>query len=491
LVTSIPSQCHIIAVAAISLPSSADLSNVMILSAPTRSSRQKVRPGRLLWKGLISITVVIGFAVYTMYLVLMISPTETRGKIRRDIALVSLSATKPWMGLKSDRSKKTYATVNPTGAYTYYETKECALHISNPCRIYFPMVEMSSFISRDEMLSSESSASKDHVIDPIIPIVTTQDTEAVINKEIIKKLRIPASVDEQHALLTRQGYKGSAGASEMNQDRILIVSPFWFKQAKSPPIIMGLFDGHGEEGHVTSHYAALELPRMLTNQLEKRALDSEDAVKAALSATIIEMDANVISKGFSGSTAILMLKLGRKLYVANTGDSLAFVAAYNVSSRQVKTIFQTKPHKPHLPEERERIEKAGGTITLPELENLESSRVLIPYGIDSAIALAMSRSIGDKGGELVGIIADPTVDVIDLDKVSKSGALKVFMVAATDGLFDLVNPSVVSDHLARAMYQEKSSLLCGCEQLISLASLKWKATQLQYRDDISIAVTKL
>ena len=79
---------------------------------------------------------------------------------------------------------------------------------------------------------------------------------------------------------------------------------------------------------------------------------------------------------------------------------------------------------------------------LPELENLESSRVLIPYGIDSAIALAMSRSIGDKGGELVGIIADPTVDVIDLDKVSldvyqnekpiKNGAFSIAYTYAND-----------------------------------------------------------
>lgn len=379
------------------------------------------------------------------------------------------------------------STANPTGEFAYDGTQGC---VSNPCHIYFPMVEMNHYISRDELRIGAEPAVND-VVDSGSHKTTLVDTSDNGEEQatVISGLQIPPTVDAQQAVLTRCGFKGQKSANK-NQDRLLIISPFWIPNQSTPPILMGLFDGHGADGEVVSHFASLELPRVLTQQLEKGSLDSEHDVKGAMSATIVGIDKNTPSAASSGSTAIVILKLGFKLYVANTGDSTAFLAAYNSSSGQVEIVYETKHHKPDVPEERERIEKAGGTVTEGSGKT-HSSRVIIPFG-KQAIGLAMSRSIGDSGGMGVGVIADPTIDVIPLEEVSKSGLLQLFAVAATDGIFDFITPQEVADFLSRAMYAEPtSSLLIACEQLIVRASLMWKRMGQHYRDDISIAVTKL
>lgn len=433
----------------------------------------------------------IGVTCCAIYLSLLIQHTVTS----KSDTFSRLTATTRWMGLTSDNSKATFATVNPTGAYIYDSTKGCTKHVLNPCKIYFPTIDMSNLITHDELISSIGDGTKGDSVGPkseITMLETNDNGKVKLTPMIMKTLDNPNQNEEQQAVLTRRGFKGAAhGSSIVNQDRILIVSPFWVNQETTPATVVALFDGHGEYGHVVSHYAALKLPTVLSMQLDKRSLISEMEVRAALTDTILDIDKTLHAGLTSGSTAIVILKLGRKVYMANTGDSLAFLATYSPVNHAVEIVYTTQPHKPHLPEERERIEKAGGTVIIPKPEDMESSRVIIPHGEGSALALAMSRSIGDSEGAKIGVIANPTIDVIDLDEVSMSGTLKLFAVAATDGIFDLVKPPEVAEHLSRALYSESSSLLQACEELILSASLRWKGLGLRYRDDISIAVTQL
>jgi hypothetical protein len=54
----------------------------------------------------------------------------------------------------------------------------------------------------------------------------------------------------------------------------------------------------------------------------------------------------------------------------------------------------------------------------------------------------MSRSIGDHDGRNLGVIADPTVDVLDLREIMLAGnnddSRLLFAIAAADGLLDLI-----------------------------------------------------
>jgi serine/threonine protein phosphatase PrpC len=209
-----------------------------------------------------------------------------------------------------------------------------------------------------------------------------------------------------------------------------------------------------------------------------------------LSDTILKLDRTIPNVPGSGATSIVMVQQESKLFVANLGDSFGFVAEYG-SDGVTKIILQTKPHKPHLLEERQRIERAGGRIMLPSRPG-ESSRVIIPVG-NMELALAMSRSLGDIEGKDIGVLtALPTIDVIPLDNPKR----QLFAVAATDGLMDFLNVQEVANNLGHVLFgatsTKKKRLVDLCEQLIMQASKEWN-TRLggQYRDDISIVVTKL
>ncbi len=82
--------------------------------------------------------------------------------------------------------------------------------------------------------------------------------------------------------------------------------------------------------------------------------------------------------GFNaGCTACSALITPNEIYVANAGDSRAVLAVKK--SDKLKAVDMSIDHKPEMPEERQRIEKAGGFV--------EDNRV---QG-----SLNLSRSLGD------------------------------------------------------------------------------------------------
>lgn len=185
-------------------------------------------------------------------------------------------------------------------------------------------------------------------------------------------------------------------------------------------------------------------------------------------------------------------------------------------------MYKTRQDKPHLKDERERIEAAGGTVYIPPPPNLlfssnqglaQSSRVIIPISIMNEVALAMSRSIGDYDGKAVGVIADPIVDRLDVHELKVAAAtttadtttqqdIELFAVSASDRLFNVIQPLVVAKILAKSLFQEEEeggvvhrsaapNVMEACEQLIRKSSYLWNKEVRGYRDDITIAVTKI
>ncbi|CAN0385607.1 unnamed protein product, partial [Discosporangium mesarthrocarpum] len=58
----------------------------------------------------------------------------------------------------------------------------------------------------------------------------------------------------------------------------------------------------------------------------------------------------------AGSTATTCLVLGRRLYIANVGDSRT------ICCRGTRAYLTTRDHKPSRPDEQARVERAGGYI---------------------------------------------------------------------------------------------------------------------------------
>ena len=285
--------------------------------------------------------------------------------------------------------------------------------------------------------------------------------------------------------LTLPGHKG---LSMPNQDQSVAL------QLGPTTQLLALFDGHGTLGHAVAHAALQLLPLHVLHhrsELSSHRINSKQNFQNAWKDAFLQVDARPAIRRVShaGTTAIVVLQSGQDLVMASVGDSTAFIVGSNGT-----ILIETVHHKPALPTERHRIESLGGTVYIPN-PNLvssygESSRVLLPgpLGPDT-YALAMSRSLGDNEGKVLGyLLAEPDVQVLDVSDPSfETGG---FVVVASDGLLDAIS----APELARTLHQaiHANTMKQTCHDLLKQAADHWDRTsQHTYRDDITLLVAKL
>jgi serine/threonine protein phosphatase PrpC len=336
---------------------------------------------------------------------------------------------------------------------------------------------------------------------------------------------LSSSGSSHQATLTLIGYKGGPLEVQVNQDRSIVVNPYHLdgsssssKGTKSSSSssasskLVGVFDGHANLGERVSQYVVETLPKLLAEKFQ--ADPNPEHIPQILIDTFVELDKTAPAEISGGCTATIILQHGTKIYIANAGDSRSFVCLYRSLSNTTQVVAISREDKPELPDERARVEKAGGQVYLP-LRG--TSRVLYTdpdTGMQSG--LAMSRSIGDWEVGKLGVIPDPIVQVLDVNAlvetqlsdeceadaddgvraqciVDATDDVHIFAVAATDGLMDFATPETIAQTVAASMYQpEGPHLLTGLEQLIYLAAQGWEQSkQGRYRDDIAIAVSEL
>jgi serine/threonine protein phosphatase PrpC len=332
-----------------------------------------------------------------------------------------------------------------------------------------------------------------------------------------------------YVVLTRRGEKYSIDGSQRqaNQDRVGLLSASSRTSDSTNAADnndgdwwIGLFDGHGTYGHAVAQYSMLEFVQHMEDELTmpksttSRALKTQTtaANKESLKNMFLNVHRSMPHLDSSGCTGISIWKRGHQLFISNVGDSLAFVVRYDpkqlldtptTTTNKVvpEIIYETKPHKPDSPLERQRIEGVGGQIEEAPFPGF-SARLVIPSedGL-TAMALAMSRSLGDHDGEPYGLLAEPTTDVLDLsalkasdDGSTKESGVEYLVVACTDGLVDHVEPVEVARELAIAFSSGQAGLpVQAAERLILKSSAIWAGDAMEggYRDDISIVVRRL
>eukprot|EP00547_Thalassionema_nitzschioides_P011195 CAMPEP_0194257250 /NCGR_PEP_ID=MMETSP0158-20130606/38558_1 /TAXON_ID=33649 /ORGANISM="Thalassionema nitzschioides, Strain L26-B" /LENGTH=378 /DNA_ID=CAMNT_0038996227 /DNA_START=294 /DNA_END=1427 /DNA_ORIENTATION=+ len=375
-----------------------------------------------------------------------------------------------------DRVKLNYGTAVPTGIY------ETPLHeplCSPQCTLRFPLVDLSTLVTVDDfqqnLIGQSSTESKPSLIKDLPINNSNQETDNI-------------------ASLTKRGFKPGV----INQDRIVMYTVKSDDESgfDSDINIFALFDGHGFRGHASAHAAALNLPKVLNvREIGAKNYHTQEEAEEMLTAAMLQLDKLLPQEMGSGCTAIVIVQTKSQILVANVGDSKAVVAVGD-SNRTSKIIFETKPHKPHMAQERQRIESKGGRVYVPTNPR-ETSRVFLPMDGNEGndMALAMSRSLGDFEGKRPGfLIAEPTVTVIDPEQYKhKNGQQNplLFLVLATDGLWDYVPTEDVVQSVGQLLSSQEKQLVIGCEELIERASNGWKMnTQSTYRDDISILVSQ-
>jgi serine/threonine protein phosphatase PrpC len=347
-------------------------------------------------------------------------------------------------------------------------------------------------------------------------------------KETLELLSSAGDADK--TTMTLQGDKGGTG-KPINQDRAMIYSPFQIPNNTKQTQLLGVFDGHGDGGELTSQHAVTMVPKLLSEQLgQLSSLDDTVAVSQIIKNVFLEVDQTDPSNGEGGCTASIILQLGNKIYVGNAGDSKSFIAV--LVEPEVEVVYESREDKPDLPDERARIIQMGGFVLVDET----GEDVPRAYYVDAdgrpRYGLAMSRSLGDW--TVQGVIAEPIVDVLDVselvgqtmadyaqacadaqeewnksdensntDPTTEEEAFQcealdprevhLVAVSATDGLLDFLQTEQIAFIYASAFFIEGNPHPhLASEFLIVQSAEAWNdAYQGQYRDDIAVAAVKI
>lgn len=200
-----------------------------------------------------------------------------------------------------------------------------------------------------------------------------------------------------------------------NQDSFLIM------KIEDRYALYGVFDGHGRKGHDVSNFIKDLLPRVLFSQKE-----IETDPGAALLHTFATLQSllqkatamKLLDATRSGSTCSVVLHMIKQnmIYIAHVGDSRVVLgrrtpAVGDSDSYDWQARDLTIDHKPDLPEERARIEQAGGVVVFDGGWNY---RVFAKGKRDARgkryPGLNMSRAMGDlQGFNDAGISALPDI----------------------------------------------------------------------------------
>jgi protein phosphatase 1G len=212
--------------------------------------------------------------------------------------------------------------------------------------------------------------------------------------------------------------------------------------------VFGVFDGHG--GEQVARFCERHLP-------EEIAKRSGEDVAETLVAAFFQMDQmladprnleelrslstekvskqQLVHPDFMGCTASVCFIQRDLVVVANAGDCRAFL------SRGGTAIDMSEDHKPNLPAENARIQKAGGSI----LKYNVGQRSVYRINGD----LSLSRAIGDlrykKNKNLAA--KDQMVCCMPDIRIFKRLPEDEFMVIACDGVWDVLNSQEVVDYV--------------------------------------------
>ncbi|XP_054776195.1 probable protein phosphatase 2C 8 isoform X3 [Prosopis cineraria] len=203
-----------------------------------------------------------------------------------------------------------------------------------------------------------------------------------------------------------------------------------------------IYDGHG--GRLAAEYAQKHLhENVLSTGLPRELLDVKVAKRAILEG-FRKTDESLLQESAAGgwqdgATAVCVWLLGQKVFVANIGDAKAVLARsattdgsenHSDGIHALKAIVLTREHKAIYPQERARIQKAGGVV-----------------GSNGRLQgrLEVSRAFGDRQFKKVGVIATPDIHSFDFTDREH------FIILGCDGLWGVFGPSDAVDFVQKLL----------------------------------------
>ncbi|XP_073131746.1 probable protein phosphatase 2C 8 [Henckelia pumila] len=279
-----------------------------------------------------------------------------------------------------------------------------------------------------------------------------------------------SSVDTEEGMSERKstheglafGHVSVMGRRRVMEDSAVVAPPVGFSGEYA---FFAVYDGHGgaEVAESCCERMHICLEKLIMDQ--KAPLEEEfdwEKVMAECFRSVDQEFAAEENAAEMGSTALVVLVGKEEVVVANCGDSRA------VLCRSGAAVPLSKDHKPDRPDEKQRIEAAGGNIL-----NWNGWRV---QGV-----LATSRSLGDYSLKPY-VISEPEV------MVTKRTESDDFLIIATDGLWDVLCNRVacqVVKNCLGGMWSDGTGAQAAAAALAEVAIARGS------RDNISVIVVQL
>lgn len=287
----------------------------------------------------------------------------------------------------------------------------------------------------------------------------------------------------RYASLSNAGY-GPEGGKKTNQDAFVTIMEF----GDATTSAFGVFDGHGQVGHVVSAFVKKKWPENMDKTLLKAETQNPgdgEAIRKMLEKSFTETNKQLekdrqIDSSLSGTTATGGVVYGppgrRHVAIANAGDSRAIIATER--DGQLVCTPLSDDQKPDRPDERKRIEQCGGRVEPlfdEDGEAIGPARVWLPNMMMPG--LAMARSIGDDVAATVGVHAFPEVHIHKLSPNDK------FMVLASDGVWEFLESEQVIKIVEECNGNEVAAAKAVCDKSYEL----WRQEE-EVVDDITAVV---
>jgi serine/threonine protein phosphatase PrpC len=293
-----------------------------------------------------------------------------------------------------------------------------------------------------------------------------------------------------------------------NQDCFIIEDCFAEVQ---DAMVFGVFDGHGPNGAQSSLFVRDKLLEEYIGRKTQLLSQDEATVNQALVESAVACDVLLNAAPFdtyvSGTSGCMCFLHGSTLSIANVGDSRAImgirvngrspeattrpgiVGRNSVSrpSQSLVTLELSNDQRAQREDEAARIIDAGGRVFEWGVPRVWLKEVDMP-------GLAMTRSFGDQAASSVGVIAVPEMHTIELTEDD------VFLVLATDGLWEFVDSEDCVQKVAKCLEQQKGDGSGDntngggtmdpqqvCDELVQEAVQKWEEHE-RVVDDITVLV---
>ncbi|XP_058489695.1 protein phosphatase, Mg2+/Mn2+ dependent, 1Na (putative) [Solea solea] len=226
-----------------------------------------------------------------------------------------------------------------------------------------------------------------------------------------------------------------------------------------------VFDGHA--GITVAQYCSKHLLDHIMATGAVKASKDPVEVKEGIRQGFLDIDCHMHKLARqdnwdrSGTTAAAVLISPRFVYFINCGDSRTLLC------RNGQVVFYTEDHKPFNPREKERIQNAGGSVTLQRVNG----------------SLAVSRALGDFDFKEVDWrpqteqLVSPEPEVYELERTTEDE----FLILACDGVWDAIGNEELCAFV-RSRLRVCDDLREICTQVIDLCLYKGSL------DNISIII---